>query len=97
MNAPVWIGLCECTCRILGSTSLKDKRRVLTSIKDKIRNRFNLSVAEVGHQDHWQLTKLAVAGVGSQQKIIERELHKASQILEWTSDLEIIDIQITFV
>lgn len=93
----VWVGLYECTCRIFGSTSLKEKRRVLKSIQTKVRNRFNLSVAEVGYQDDWQRAKLAFAGVGSQKKVVERELRKASHLLESTGDLEIMDDQILFV
>lgn len=92
-----WVGLYECTFRIYGSASRKEKRRVLKSIKTKVRNRYNLSVAEVGHQDSWQLTKLAFAGVGSQKIVVERELQKVRQLLESTSDIEILDDQFTFV
>jgi uncharacterized protein YlxP (DUF503 family) len=51
---------------ILGdSASLKDKRRAVKSLKDRIRGAFNVSVAEVDHQDKWQRTALAVAMVGT--------------------------------
>ena len=43
--------------------SLKDKRRVIKSIKDRLRNGFNVSVAEVGDQDLWKSAKLGVAAV----------------------------------
>jgi uncharacterized protein len=92
-----WVGLYECTCRIFGSSSLKDKRRVLKSIKTKLKNRYNLSVAEVGHQDSWQLAKLAFAAVGSQKEIVERELRRGSRFIESTSDIEILDDHVTIV
>ena len=44
--------------------TLKDKRQVLQSIKDKLRNQFNVSVAEVEHQDNRQLAVLGVAMIG---------------------------------
>lgn len=43
--------------------SLKDKRRVLKSIKDRLRNGFNVSVAEIGDQELWRSAKLGVAAV----------------------------------
>ena len=92
-----WVGLYECTCRIFGSASLKDKRRVLKSIKTKIQNRYNLSVAEVGHQNSWQFAKLAFAAVGSQRNLVERELRRGSRLLESSSDIEILDDQVTIV
>jgi len=45
--------------------SLKDKRRVVRSIKDRLRNAFNVSVAEIDSQDHRQLAVLGIAMVGS--------------------------------
>lgn len=92
-----WVGLYECTCRVFGSTSLKDKRRVLKSIKTKLQNRYNLSVAEVGHQDSWQLAKLAFAAVGSHKELVERELRRGSRLLESSSDIEILDDQVMIV
>lgn len=90
----LFIGLLSCQCRIFGSRSLKEKRRVLQSVQTKIRQRFNLSVAEIEQQDHRQMTELAFVGVGSSQRVIEQELRRASQILEQTVELEILDAQI---
>jgi uncharacterized protein YlxP (DUF503 family) len=47
------------------AASLKDKRRVLKSVKDKLRNRFNVSVAEIGDQDIWQTAQLGIAIVSN--------------------------------
>ncbi|HEY8488564.1 MAG TPA: DUF503 domain-containing protein, partial [Thermaerobacter sp.] len=46
-----FVGLCQVTLAVPGSTSLKDKRRVLRSIVDRLRQRYALAVAEVGSQD----------------------------------------------
>lgn len=50
------------------SRSLKDKRQVVLSIKDRLRNAFNVSVAEIEAQDHRQLIVLGVAMVGNEAK-----------------------------
>jgi uncharacterized protein YlxP (DUF503 family) len=50
------------------SRTLKDKRQVVQSIKDRLRNEFNVSVAEVEAQDHRQLVVLGMAMVGNEAK-----------------------------
>lgn len=51
-----------------GCSSLKEKRFVLSSVKSRLRQRFNVSVAEVGYQDKWQRCRLAVAMVASSRR-----------------------------
>lgn len=92
-----YVGLLTCHGRIFESNSLKDKRRIVQSVLTKVRNRFNLSAAEVGLQDQWQSTELAFACVGSHRKTIEQELRRASELVEQTYEIEIVDAQITFV
>ncbi|SFJ23350.1 hypothetical protein SAMN05421852_10659 [Thermoflavimicrobium dichotomicum] len=90
------VGLLECEGWVMSSTSLKDKRRVIQSALTRLRNKFNLSVAEVGKQDDRQMTALAVAGVGSSKQLIEKELQQALRLLEETDGLEIIHAEVTF-
>ncbi|MFD1407626.1 DUF503 domain-containing protein [Kroppenstedtia eburnea] len=90
------VGLLDCRCRILYSTSLKDKRRAVKSGLSRIRHRLNLSVAEVGSQDDRQWADLAVVGVGSDRRIVDSELKQAIRILETIDDLEIVDVEISF-
>ncbi|WP_191139949.1 DUF503 domain-containing protein [Polycladospora coralii] len=82
--------------RIFASTSLKDKRRVILSAQTKIRQRFNLAVAEVGHENNRQMTLLAVVGVGSSKQVVEQELSRASTLLETTDGLDVFNNVITF-
>ncbi|MBO2531731.1 MAG: DUF503 domain-containing protein [Thermoactinomycetaceae bacterium] len=90
------VGIQECRCRVIGSASLKDKRRVVKSGLDRIRHRFNLSVAEVDFQDDRQLTTLAMVGVGSGKHVVERELRQALRLLENLDGLEVLDAEITY-
>ena len=58
------------------SRSLKDKRQVVLSIKDRLRNAFNVSVAEIEAQDHRQLIVLGVAMVGNEAKHVRTTLEQ---------------------
>ena len=48
--------------------SLKDKRTIVKSLKDRMHNRFNVSVAETGHQDLWQRAELTAAVVSTDRR-----------------------------
>ena len=51
----------EVTLRVTGAQSLKDKRMVLKSVRERCRSRYNVSVIESGEQDKWQLARLGFA------------------------------------
>ncbi len=57
-----------------GASSLKEKRRVLKSLKDRVRNKFNVSVAEVDYQDLWQRAAIGVAVVGTDGPFVMKVL-----------------------
>ena len=61
------------------SASLKDKRHVLRALKDRLHNKFNISVAEVDHNDLWQRSTLGVAVVSNEQKFAQKVI---SQVVE---------------
>ena len=73
------------------SRSLKDKRQVLLSIKDRLRNRFNVSVAEVEAQDHRQLIVLGVAMVGNEVKPIRSTFEQIVAALRGHPVAELLD------
>lgn len=67
---------------IPGCSSLKEKRFVLSSIKSRLRQRFNVSVAEVGFQDKWQRCRLAVAMVGSDRRSVDTGCDRVIRFVE---------------
>jgi len=75
------VGLLSTTISIPESRSLKDKRSVLRSLKDRISNRMNVSVAEVGKHDSWKFADLAFATVAADRKTIDRRLSKLTSAL----------------
>ena len=58
------------------SHSLKEKRRFINSFIDRLKNRYNVSVSEIGYQESWQRTIIAVAMVNSQQAVIQQVLSR---------------------
>jgi uncharacterized protein YlxP (DUF503 family) len=76
------------------SRSLKDKRQVVRSIKDRLRNSFNVSVAEVDAQDHRQLAVLGVALVGAEVQLVRTSLEQVLAALRRHPVAEFIDHQL---
>jgi uncharacterized protein len=71
--------------------TLKDKRQVVQSIKDRLRNGFNVSVSEVGDQDQRQLAELGLALVGNEAYAVRSALQKIVEILRTHPVAELID------
>jgi uncharacterized protein YlxP (DUF503 family) len=65
------VGVLTLKLMVPGSHSLKDKRRALRGIKDRLRSQFNVSVAEVDAHDVWQTAVLGVAAVGVDRAYVE--------------------------
>jgi uncharacterized protein YlxP (DUF503 family) len=72
--------------------SLKDKRSAVRGLKDRLRSRFNASVAEVAYQDKWQRAKIAVCIIGSDKRQLESGMTKVAQLCEEAQDLQIADM-----
>ena len=75
------------------SRSLKDKRQVVRSIKDRLRNRFNVSIAEVEAQDHRQLAILGIAMVSNEAAHIRTVFAEIVQALRSHPVAEFLDYQ----
>lgn len=87
------IGFVRCECSIYDSQSLKEKRSVIKSITARLKQRLNVSVAELNYQDLWQRTMIGVAVVANSQKRAEQELQRAIKIIESNDRIEIIDTE----
>lgn len=68
------IGLLSLEIHLPYAHSLKEKRLVLQKIKDRLRARFNVSVAELDHQELWQRSVVGVVSISSDQKNLESVL-----------------------
>jgi uncharacterized protein len=68
------VGIARVTLFVAGSHSLKDKRSVVRRVKDLVRRKFNVSVAEVGDNDVWQRAVVGLALVGNERRFVESSL-----------------------
>ena len=85
------IGLLEIELKIPESRSLKDKRRRIKSIKDKVHHHFNVSVAEIGNHDLLNATVLAVAKVGRDKRSVNASLSRLMDMIERNRQVELLD------
>lgn len=85
------VGLLVLELHFPGARSLKDKRQALRSLEQKIRNRFNVSVAEVEHQDLWQRARLAVVTVNTDHGHLEATLESVAGEAASARDILLVD------
>ena len=88
------LGVCRIMLHLPDSGSLKDKRQVARSLSTRIRNQFNVAVAEVEDQDLWQRLTLAVCCVSSDSAHANEMVSKVVAFVEESRrDLELLDYQ----
>jgi uncharacterized protein len=91
------IGLCTMDLEIPEGFSLKDKRRVVRSVVARVRNEFNVSIAEVDNQDSWNLATLAVVCVSTDTRYAHGLLQRVVGYIERERfDCVLLDYQIEF-
>jgi len=84
------VGLCTIELFISESRSLKDKRQVLHSLKDRLHGKFNLSVAEVDGQDLWQKAVLGMACVANDGGYVNQVLEQALNVIKGMPAVEVV-------
>jgi len=82
------IGSAVCECIIYDAHSLKEKRSVLLRILTRLKQKFNVSVSEVGYQDVWQRTQIAIVAVTSTKVSTEKELQNALKLIDSFPEIE---------
>ena len=79
-----------------GAHSLKEKRSVVKSLKDRLHNEFNLSVAETAHHDAWQTAELTACVVAVDRRQADSVLASADRLVESNPLCRIVDSATTF-
>ncbi|MCR4420118.1 MAG: DUF503 domain-containing protein [Clostridia bacterium] len=90
------MGVCVLELRLPHADSLKDKRRVIKSLRDRVRNRYNVSVAEVDHQDHHKLATLGLAMVCGEAEPIQRVFDEIVRTLDGQVEVELLSHRVEF-
>ncbi len=70
------VGLLTLELHIAHAQSLKDKRQVLRSLKDRLRAKFNVAVAELEHHDTWQRSVVGVVTLSTEERHVEESLQQ---------------------
>ena len=90
------VGLLHLNLLIAQAMTLKDKRRIVKSFKDRLANQRNVSVAEVEYQDLWQRSVLGIVTVNTDRKHADSTLSKALDLVEREGDIQVTGIQTEF-
>ena len=88
------VGTVEIRLHLQDARTLKDKRRILLSLKDRLRSNFNVSVAEVGNNDFVSSAILAVAQVGNDSRYINGTLDQVVQAVKRSPAARLVDYSI---
>lgn len=87
------VGLLTVDLQIPGSRSLKSKRKVVSSITSRLRQRFNVAVAEVDFQDKWQRCRIGVSAVANEGRVVESQLRKVADAIDEMGLAVILDCE----
>ena len=89
------VGVCKIQLRLPGNSSLKGKRQILKPITTRVRNKFNVSVAEIDNHDQWQLATIGICCVSNDNRYTNEILSKVVDfVINGHFEVEILDYEI---
>jgi len=95
-GATVHVGLCLVRLHLPAVASLKEKRMVLRSLKDRLREHHNVAVAEVEHQDLWQRCTLGIVGIASAHAPLEATFAAIQEEVERRAPGEVLSCDVEY-
>jgi len=87
------VGLLQVEVHLPDAQSLKDKRSVIKSLKDQLRGRFNIAVAEVDANEKWQRATVGITTLGEDRPSVERLLKSVTAWVRATRVVELIRVE----
>jgi len=90
------VGLLEMDLYLPATSSLKEKRGILRSLKDRIRSKFNVSVAETDNNDLWQRAQLGIVVVTNSSGNANSILSKVIKLVEKEKRIQLLDYRLQF-
>ncbi len=91
------VGVGQILLRLPENCTLKGKRRVIKQIIDKVKRQFNVSIAEVNAQNHWQFAHLGLCQVSTTKDHVNTNLEKILDFIENLSVAEILDVKLEII
>jgi uncharacterized protein len=86
------IGCLQVKLSIPDANNLKEKRMVLRSLKDRMRNTMNVSIAELDHQDVWKSAVIGVVTIAAEKVVVERRLSDAAEFIRCTPEVILMEV-----
>jgi uncharacterized protein YlxP (DUF503 family) len=87
------VGTLKIEFRIQDNHSLKGKRKVVRSMVDRVKHKFNAAVAEVGANDNWQRIELGISTVGNDRRYIDSALNNILAFVESLYLAEVVNTE----
>jgi|UniRef100_A0A7V3PTH9 uncharacterized protein YlxP (DUF503 family) len=84
------IGLLTVDCFLGESRSLKDKRRILLSLSERLRKSFNIALCEVEFQEQWQRSRLAIVLINTEWRMLQQSSSKIIHLIERDGRIDIL-------
>lgn len=88
------VGVLRAELRLGGTRSLKDKRRILQSLRDRVHRQFRIAAAEVDYQESWRRAALGFACVSSEAGHATRILSRVVALIEREAQVDLVDYTI---
>ena len=93
MASKFYTGQCIFDLHVANSQSLKEKRRVIKSIKEKLKNRFNVAVCEFGDLSLWQRSQLGIVTCSNDRAVVDSTIRMVTSFLERVHTVALLDIK----
>ncbi|MDH7512596.1 MAG: DUF503 domain-containing protein [Clostridiales bacterium] len=90
------IGLLSLEIFLPASHSLKEKRKVISAFRDRIRKKFNVAVAELDFLDKWQRAKIGIVTINNQQGLVDQVLRRITEEAEQNLEAEVLKAEIHY-
>jgi uncharacterized protein YlxP (DUF503 family) len=91
------VGVAKLSLRLPENHSLKGKRKVIKSICEKLRHRFDVAVAEIDSHDLWQASEVGIAAVGNEGAYVNSKLDKAINFVESLHLAELMEVHLELI
>ncbi len=88
------VGVLKVEFHLSDNRSLKGKRKVVRSMVDKVKARFNVAIGEVGSNDKWQKIELGITTVGNDRRFVDSSLNHILDFLESLYEAPIVHTEI---
>jgi uncharacterized protein YlxP (DUF503 family) len=97
MRNKFFIGRCDLDLHVENCRSLKEKRRIISSLKEKLKNRFNVSICEFGDLSLWQRTQLGIATCSNDRVVVDSTMKAILDYLNKFHSISLLDFKLQII